>query len=185
MAELRGRRIAFLVANDGVEEVELTEPWEAAREAGGDAVLVAPSSDTVQARQHLDLGETFTPDQLTRAANPEDFDALVLPGGVANPDVLRQDEPAVAFVRAMVMSGQTVAAICHAPWMLVEAGVVDQRTLTSYPSLRTDISNAGGTWVDREVVVDGNMITSRNPGDLPAFCRTLLDHVHGTQTEVA
>lgn len=181
VADIRGRRIAFLVANDGVEQVELTEPWNAVREAGGEPVLIAPSSDRVQGRNHLELADQFDVDQMARAANPEDYDALALPGGVANPDNLRQDEASVALVRAMALNGQPVAAICHAPWMLIEAGILDGRTVTSYPSLRTDLTNAGATWVDREVVVDDNLITSRRPDDLLAFCRELLDGVESRQ----
>jgi protease I len=142
-------------------------------EAGGDAVLIAPDAGKAQAMHHLEMADTFPVDEMTRSANPDDYDALVLPGGVANPDALRRDPSALELVKAVLGTGKPVAAICHAPWVLVEAGVVEGRTLTSYPSLRTDVENAGGTWVDEEVVVDGNLITSRKPDDLPAFIEAL------------
>jgi protease I len=173
MDALHGRRIGFLVANEGIEQVELTEPWKAVTEAGGDAVLIAPDAGKAQAMHHLEMADTFPVDEMTRSANPEDYDALVLPGGVANPDALRRDPSALELVKAVLGTGKPVAAICHAPWVLVEAGVVEGRTLTSYPSLRTDVENAGGTWVDEEVVVDGNLVTSRKPDDLPAFIEAL------------
>lgn len=173
MDALHGRRIGFLVANEGIEQVELTEPWKAVTEAGGNPVLIAPDAGKVQAMNHLEMADTFPVDEMTRAANPEDYDALVLPGGVANPDALRQDASALEIVKAVFEADKPVAAICHAPWTLIEAGVVDGRTLTSYPSLRTDVENAGGTWVDEEVVVDGKLITSRKPDDLPAFIAAL------------
>jgi protease I len=178
---LRGRRIAFLVANDGVEQVELTEPWEAIESAGGEATLVAPEAGTVQARNHLDRADTFDGARRVADAAPDEFDALVLPGGVANPDDLRTRPEALQFVRDFVDAGKPVAAICHAPWTLVEADVVAGRRLTSWPSLRTDITNAGGEWVDEEVVValDGpnTLITSRKPDDLKAFCREIVSAV--------
>jgi protease I len=173
MDALHGRRIGFLVANEGIEQVELTEPWKAVTESGGDAVLIAPDAGKAQAMHHLEMADTFPVDEMTRSANPDDYDALVLPGGVANPDALRRDPSALELVKAVLGTGKPVAAICHAPWVLVEAGVVEGRTLTSYPSLRTDVENAGGTWVDEEVVVDGNLITSRKPDDLPAFIEAL------------
>lgn len=166
-------RVAFLVAPEGIEQVELTEPWRAVEQAGGTPVLLSTEAGTVQAFHHLEKGDTFEVDEVVEGADPDDYDALVLPGGVANPDALRTDEAAVEFVRRFVDSGRTVAAICHAPWTLVEADAVRGRTLTSWPSLRTDIANAGAMWVDEEVVVDGNLVTSRNPDDLPAFCREL------------
>jgi protease I len=175
---LRGRRVAFLVANDGVEQVELTEPWRAVEEAGGIPTLIAPDAGTVQGRNHLDVGDTFDVDQLLEGATADDYDALVLPGGVANPDELRTRPDAVGLVWSFVEAGKPVAAICHAPWTLVEGGLVAGRRLTSWPSLRTDITNAGGEWVDQEVVVsdDGpnTLITSRRPDDLDAFCRELV-----------
>ena len=179
MADLNGKTIAFLVAGEGIEQVELTHPWEAAAAAGATTVLLSPKGGSVQAFNHLDKAETFPVDRQVGEASVADYDALVLPGGVANPDALRLDRDAVGFVRHFVDSGKPVAAICHAPWTLVEAGVLGGRTLTSWPSLRTDITNAGGTWVDQEVVVDGNLITSRNPDDLKAFSAALLDAVGG------
>ena len=178
--ELQGKRVAFIVANDGVEEVELTEPWTAVERAGGTAVLLAPQAGKVQAYHHLDRAESFEVDELIADADPAEFDAIVLPGGVANPDQLRTDEDAVGFVRTFAEGGRPVAAICHVPWTLIESGVVAGRRLTSWPSLKTDLRNAGATWVDDEVVVDGNLITSRNPDDLPAFCRQLVTSVGST-----
>jgi protease I len=172
---LSGRTVAFLVAAEGIEQVELTEPWKAVQEAGATPRLVSPEAGSVQAFNHLDKADTFDVDVTVADADLADFDALVLPGGVANPDALRTDADAVSFVRDFVASGKPVAAICHAAWSLVEADCVKGRTLTSWPSLQTDIRNAGGTWVDEEVVVDGNLVTSRNPGDLPAFTKTLVD----------
>ncbi|MDR7252113.1 protease I [Nocardioides sp. BE266] len=171
------KRIAFLTANEGIEEVELTQPWQAAADAGHTVELLSLEDGEVQLFQHLDKSTTQQVDRLVANASPDDYDALVLPGGVANPDALRLDEAAVGFVRAFVDSGKPVAAICHAPWTLVEAGSVRGRRLTSWPSLQTDIRNGGGEWVDEEVVVDGNLITSRNPDDLPAFNAALLDAV--------
>ncbi|MFQ6170092.1 type 1 glutamine amidotransferase domain-containing protein [Oryzobacter sp. R7] len=168
------RTVAFLVAPEGIEQVELTGPWQAVEESGGRPVLLSTEDGEVQAFHHLDRGDTFPVDVVVGDADVADYDALVLPGGVANPDALRTHEEAVAFVRDFVASGKPVAAICHAPWTLVEAGVVGGRTLTSWPSLRTDLRNAGATWQDEEVVVDGNLVTSRKPDDLPAFNRELL-----------
>jgi protease I len=175
MADLSGKTIAFLVAPEGIEQIELTEPWAAVEEAGGTPRLISTDSGRVQAFNHLDKADTFEVDDVVTDADPAAYDALVLPGGVANPDALRMDKQAVDFVRAFFAGNRPVAAICHAPWTLVEAGVVDGRTLTSWPSLQTDLRNAGATWVDEEVVVDGNLVTSRNPDDLPAFNRELLD----------
>ena len=168
MADINGKTIAFLVAAEGIERVELTEPWAAVVEAGGSPVLLSPEKGDVQTFDHLDKAETLPVDKAVKDADLADYDALVLPGGVANPDALRLDGDAVGFIRDFVGTGKPVAAICHAPWTLVEAGVLQGRTLTSWPSLRTDITNAGGTWVDQQVVKDGNLITSRNPDDLPA-----------------
>ncbi len=167
------RRVAFLVAMEGIEQVELTEPWKAVEDAGATPVLISTGSGEVQAFNHLDAADTFPVDAEVSGAEVADYVALVLPGGVANPDALRTDEDAVAFIRQFVESGKPVAAICHAPWTLIEAGVVQGRHLTSWPSLRTDLTNAGATWEDREVVIDDNLITSRNPDDLPAFNREL------------
>lgn len=174
------RAIAFLVAAEGIEAAELTEPWTAVTDAGLEAVLISPEEGTVQLFDHLDKAETRPVDLTVAAARVEDYVALVLPGGVANPDALRTDAAAVAFVKEFMESGRPVAAICHAPWTLLEAGVLRGRRLTSWPSLRTDIRNAGGEWVDERVVIDGNLITSRNPGDIPAFNSALLEAVnHG------
>jgi len=174
---IQGKTVAFLVAAEGIEQVELTEPWKAVEEAGGTPRLLSPQGGTVQAFHHLDKADTFDVDETVATADPASYDALVLPGGVANPDALRTDPEAIDFVKAFVGSGKPVAAICHAAWSLVEAGVLDGRTVTSWPSLQTDIRNAGGTWVDEEVVVDGNLVTSRNPDDLPAFKARLLEAV--------
>lgn len=169
--------VAFLVANEGVEQVELTGPWEALREAGYRPVLAAPKAGGVQAFNHLDKGDTFAVDVSLDDADPSRFVALVLPGGVANPDRLRTDDRAVRFTRSFVDSGKPVAAICHAPWTLIEAGAVEGRRLTSWPSLETDVRNAGGEWIDDEVVVDNRgpntLITSRKPGDIPAFTEAI------------
>ncbi len=166
--------IAFLVAAEGIEEAELTEPWKMMERAGHVPVLISPDSGTVQLFQHLDPSDTRPVDVVLADASPDDYAALVLPGGVANPDALRTDEHAVAFVRDFVESGKPVAAICHAPWMLVEADVVRGRRVTSWPSLQTDLRNAGAEWVDDQVVLDGNLITSRKPDDLPAFNEQLV-----------
>ncbi len=174
---LQGKTIAFLMANEGVEEVELTTPWEAVVDAGGSPVLIAPKEDDVQAFNHLDKADTFEVDVTVSKARPDDYDGLVLPGGVANPDQLRMDDAAVAFARAFFEAGKPVAVICHGPWTLVEADVVRDRTITSWPSLRTDIRNAGGNWVDEEVVVDHGLVSSRKPDDLPAFCDKMLEEL--------
>ena len=172
---LTGRTVAFLVASEGIEQVELTEPWKAVQEAGATPRLVSPEAGSVQAFHHLDKADTFDVDLTVADASVDDFDALVLPGGVANPDALRTDDQAVALVREFMSSGKPVAAICHAAWSLVEADCVRDKRLTSWPSLQTDIRNAGGTWVDEEVVVDNGLVTSRNPDDLPAFCEKLVE----------
>lgn len=180
------KKIAFLVASEGIKQVELTDPWKAASDAGHQPVLLSPESGEAQMFDHLDKADTQKVDVRVADAKPTDYDALVLPGGVANPDALRMDSGAVDFIRDFVSGGKPVAAICHAPWTLVEADVVKGRRLTSWPSLRTDITNAGGEWVDERVVVDGNLITSRNPGDLPAFCSALLEAVqHGAAAPTA
>jgi len=178
-----GKRVAFLVAAEGIERVELTEPWSAVTDAGHEAVLLSPGTGEVQLFDHLDKAETRTVDQAVGEVSVADFDALVLPGGVANPDALRTDATAVAFVKEFVESGKPVAAICHAPWTLVEADVVRGLTLTSFPSLQTDLRNAGAEWVDEQLVVSGNLITSRDPDDLPAFTNALLEAVnHGVSS---
>jgi protease I len=175
--ELDGLRIAFMVANEGIEQVELTEPWQAVKDAGGTPELLAPEPGHAQAFNHLDKADTFPVDQAIRDADPGDYDALMLPGGVANPDQLRTVPAAVEFARSMFAAGKPAAVICHGPWTLVEADLVRGRTLTSWPSLRTDIRNAGGNWVDEEVHVCTSgpnvLITSRKPDDLPALCRQL------------
>jgi protease I len=173
--ELQGRRIAVLAA-DGVEKVELEAPRSAIEEAGGTVELLSVKDGEIQAMNHdLESAGTFAVDRKVADATVEEFDGLVLPGGTVNPDKLRLDESAVAFVRDFVRSGKPVAAICHGPWTLVEADVVRDRTITSYPSLRTDLRNAGATVVDQQVCIDGNLITSRSPQDLPAFCQAITD----------
>ena len=179
--ELSGKRIAFLTANAGVEQVELTSPWQTVKDAGGTPVLVAPEKDKVQAVNHdVEQGDKFDVDSAVADVSVDDFDALVLPGGVANPDKLRMDQQAVALAKSFATAGKPVAAICHGPWTLVEADVVKGKTLTSWPSLQTDIRNAGGTWVDEEVFVctaEGfTLITSRNPGDLDAFGKAIVEN---------
>ncbi len=174
-ADLKGKKIAFLVAQEGVEEVELTAPWSAVEEAGGTPQLVAPESGEVQSFNHLDKSATYKVDETLENAAAEDYDGLVLPGGVANPDQLRTDERATAFIQRIFGAGKPVGVICHGPWTLVEADLVRGRTLTSWPSLQTDIRNAGGEWVDEEVVVDQGLVSSRNPDDLPAFCSKIVE----------
>ena len=172
--ELHGKTVAIL-ATDGVEQVELTEPWNALKEAGAEVHLVAPKPGQIQGFNHLDKGDTFPVDRALEHSNADDYDALVLPGGVANPDTLRMDPRAVQFVRDFFAARKPVAAICHGPWLLVEADVVRHRTLTSWPSLKTDICNAGGCWVDEQVRVDQGLVTSRKPDDLPAFCAKMIE----------
>ena len=185
--EITGKRVAFLVANEGIEQVELTEPWKAVEAAGGRAELIAPEPGDAQAFNHLDKADTYEVDETVSDADAADYDALVLPGGVANPDTLRTDPAAVEFARSFFAAGKPVAAICHAPWTLIEAGVVDGRTLTSWPSLQTDIRNAGGNWVDEPVHVDAGLVTSRKPDDLEAFCAKLIEEIaegeHAEQRE--
>src|ERR671937_3130446 len=174
--ELQGRKIAFL-ATDGVEQVELTEPLKVAKEAGAETHLISIKPGQIQGFNHFDKGDTFPVDETASEVSASDYDALVLPGGVANPDQLRTDKDAVRFVREFFEQGKPVAAICHGPWTLVEADVVRGRTLTSWPSLQTDIRNAGGEWVDEEVHVDSGLVTSRKPDDLPAFCDKLAEEI--------
>jgi protease I len=180
--ELSGQRIAFLIANEGAEQIELTQPWEAVREAGGTPALLAPKAGSAQAFNHLDKADAFDVDRAVADAGADDYTALVLPGGVASPDQLRTVPAALEFVRAMFGAGKPAAVICHGPWTLVEAGLTRGRTLTSWPSLRTDIRNARGEWVDAEVQIctsgPNTLITSRNPGDLPAFCKALVTEFH-------
>ena len=173
---LSGRKVAFL-ATDGVEQIELTEPWKAVEEEGGDPELVSLRDGEIQGFEHLDKADTFKVDRTASEAKESDYEGLVLPGGVANPDFLRLSEDAVRFTRSFFEAGKPVAAICHGPWMLVEADVVRDRTVTSWPSLRTDIRNAGGNWVDEEVHVDNGLVTSRKPDDLPAFCAKMAEEI--------
>jgi deglycase len=173
--KLEGKRIAFLVAPEGTEQVELTEPWKAVENEGGTPELVSTDEGEIQAFNHLDKADTFKVDRTVADAQPSDYDALVLPGGVANPDFLRTDEQAVAFARGFFEEAKPVGVICHGPWTLVEAGVLKGRTITSWPSVRTDIRNAGGNWVDEEVVVDEGLVSSRKPDDLPAFCAKIVE----------
>lgn len=175
-APLQGRRIAFL-ATDGVEEAEYAQPRAAAEQAGAGVDLVSPQPGAIQAMRGLDRSARFDVDRTLDQADPADYDALVLPGGAINPDRLRMNPQAVAFALTFFMQAKPVAAICHGPWTLVEADVLDGRTLTSYPSLSTDIVNAGGIWVDAEVSVDSGLVTSRSPADLPAFCARMVDEV--------
>ena len=172
--DLKGKKIAFL-ATDMVEQVELTDPWKALENAGAELELVSLKDGEIQGFDHYDKADRFKVDRTVEEANASDYDGLVLPGGVGNPDTLRQDENAVRFVRDFFEQGKPVGAICHAPWTLVEAGVVCGRRLTSFPSLQTDIRNAGGNWVDEEVVVDSGLVTSRRPDDLPAFNKKLIE----------
>jgi protease I len=184
--KLSNKRVAFL-ATDGVEQVELTEPWKAVEDAGGEPELVSPKQGEIQGFEHHDKGDRFPVDTTVADADPSDYDALVLPGGVINPDILRTHENAMRFVKRFFEQGKPVGAICHGPWSLVEAGVVEGRTVTSWPSLKTDIRNAGGTWVDEQIVVDRGLFTSRKPADLPAFCAKLVEEVaegvHAEQRE--
>jgi protease I len=187
MAEaLQGVRVAFVVANEGVEEVELTKPWAAVRSAGGTPVLIAPKAGVVRTMNHLDTSAAYAVDLTTAEARVDDFDALVLPGGVANPDQLRMDEAAVEFVGDLFRAGKPAAAICHGPWTLVEADLVRDRSVTSWPSLQTDIENAGGRWVDAEVEVctqgPNTLVTSRKPADLDAFDATIVDRFAAAAT---
>jgi deglycase len=187
--ELKGKRIAFLMSNEGVEQVELTKPRKAVEEAGAEVDLIATEDSEIQGVNHLDKADTFQPDKTTKEAKADDYDGVVMPGGVANPDNLRMDKDAVRFLREFFAAGKPVGAICHAPWMLIEADVVDGRKVTSYPSLQTDIRNAGGNWVDEEVVVDSGLVTSRKPDDIPAFNAKLVEEfaegVHEEQREKA
>jgi protease I len=187
--QLEGKRIAFLMANEGVEQVELTEPRKAVEQAGARVDLISTQSGEIQGVNHLDKADTFDVDKTTSEAKADDYDGVVLPGGVANPDTLRTDKAAVRFLREFFAAGKPVGAICHAPWMLIEADVVDGRKVTSYPSLQTDIRNAGGNWVDEEVVVDSGLVTSRKPDDIPAFNAKIIEEfaegIHEEQREKA
>ena len=173
-SQLKGRKVAFL-ATDGVEQVELTAPWNALKQAGAEVKLVSEKLGEIQSMNHDQKGERFPVDLEVSKVSARDFDALVLPGGVANPDRLRTNKDAVNFVREFMGADKPVAAICHGPWLLVEADAVRGRTITSWPSLETDIKNAGGAWVDKQVQLDQKLLTSRKPEDLPAFCAQLVD----------
>ena len=172
------QKIAVLVT-DGFEQVELTGPVEALRRAGAEVTIVSPKDDTIQGMNQDEKGDTFTPDATLSATKPDGFDALLLPGGVANPDYLRVNEEAVAFVRHFVAAKKPIAAICHGPWTLIEAGGVKGRTMTSWPSLRSDLSNAGAIWVDKSVVTDGTLVTSRKPDDIPDFSKAFIALLEG------
>ena len=172
--ELQGKKIAF-IATEGVEEVELTEPWKAVEQAGGQPELISIEDGEVQAWQHFDKGGSFKVDKTIEEAQPGDYDGLVLPGGVANPDQLRTDENVVSFIRDFAASGKPIGVICHGPWTLIEAGVLEGRKITSWPSLQTDLRNAGANWVDEEVVVDQRLVSSRKPDDLPAFNAKIVE----------
>ena len=172
--ELSGKRIAFL-ATDMVEQVELTGPWEALQKAGATLELISDKDDEIQGFDHYDKAGSFKVDRTVEEADASEYDALVLPGGVGNPDTLRMDENAVRFVRDFFEQAKPVGAICHAPWLLIEAGVVRDRTVTSWPSLATDLRNAGANRVDQEVVVDNGLVTSRKPDDIPAFSKKLIE----------
>ncbi|HEY1457416.1 MAG TPA: type 1 glutamine amidotransferase domain-containing protein [Solirubrobacteraceae bacterium] len=185
MPSLQGRTVAFLTAQEGVEEVELTKPWQAVQEAGGTPKLIAPETGQIQAFNHLEKSATYPVDETLADADPDNYDALVLPGGVANPDQLRTEERAVEFIQRMFSAGKPVGVICHGPWTLVEADLVRGRKLTSWPSLHTDISNAGGKWVDEEVVVDQGLVSSRKPDDLPAFCAKIVEEFAEGRHQVA
>lgn len=176
--ELNGKKIAFLVAMEGIEQIELTSPWEAIEKTGGEPVLVAPEAGKVQAFNHLDKADTFEATVATSQLNAADYAGAVLPGGVANPDQLRMDKPAVSFLRDWAGAGWPIAAICHGPWTLVEADVVRNKTLTSWPSLQTDVRNAGGDWRDEQVWrcdKDYSLVTSRKPDDLDAFNKAIVE----------
>ncbi len=171
---LRGRKVAILAA-DGFEQVEMTEPRKALQEAGAETTLISPARGTVKAWNHTQWGDEFAVDRALDAANPDEYDALLLPGGVMNPDRLRMNPKAVAFVKRVVDAGKPIAAICHGPWTLIEAGAVRDRTITSWPSLKTDLTNAGARWVDQEVVVDRGLVSSRKPDDIPAFNARMIE----------
>ena len=173
---LKGKRVAILVA-EGFEQSEMVEPRKALEQAGAETEIVSPAQDEVQGWNHFDKGDRFSVDVEVEEAKAEDYDALLLPGGVANPDQLRTNPHAVQFVKSFVESGKPVGVICHGPWTLIEAGVLKGRTLTSWPSLKTDLTNAGAKWVDQEVVADQGLVSSRKPADIPAFSRKLIEEI--------
>jgi protease I len=177
---LNGKRVAILVA-EGFEQSEMVGPRKALEQAGAETAIVSPSQDEVQGWNHFDKGDRFHVDVSVDEAKVDEYDALLLPGGVANPDQLRTNPEAVRFVKQFVESGKPVGVICHGPWTLIEAGVVRGRTLTSWPSLRTDLANAGAKWVDQEVVADKGLVSSRKPSDIPAFSRKLIEEIHEGQ----
>jgi deglycase len=172
--KLDGKKVAILVA-DGFEQVEMTKPREALKEAGAETKIVSPSSGKIQGMNHADKGDQFDVDIELKNAHPEEFDALMIPGGLMNPDQLRSTEEALEFTRHFFETGKPVAAICHGPWVLVDAGVARGRTLTSWPAIKTDLRNAGANWVDKEVVVDNGLVTSRKPDDIPAFNKKMIE----------
>jgi protease I len=174
MGKLDGKKVAILAA-EGVEQIELTEPRKAVEREGADVVMLSVEAGDFQGFNHLDKGDMFTADKAVKDVSVDDFDGLILPGGVANPDFLRTDDDAVGFVRDFTQSGKPIGVICHGPWTLVEAGVLEGRTITSWPSLQTDIRNAGGNWVDEQVHVDNGLVSSRKPDDLPAFCAKVVE----------
>ncbi|MEO5722652.1 MAG: type 1 glutamine amidotransferase domain-containing protein [Chthoniobacterales bacterium] len=174
MGQLDGKKVAILVA-DGFEQEEMTKPREALREAGAETVIVSPTKKQIQGMNHADKGDKFDVDVELASANPQDFDALLIPGGLMNPDELRSTPEALKFTKHFFRTGKPVAAICHAPWVLIDAEVVKGRTLTSWPAIQTDVKNAGGNWVDEEVVVDNGLVTSRKPDDIPAFNRKMIE----------
>jgi protease I len=184
MASLNGKKIAFL-ATDGFEQAELLEPCKALDDAGATTVVIAPKTGEIKGWDMKDWGKSIKVDKALADANPNDYDALVLPGGVINPDHLRMDPAAVNFVKKFVETGRPTAAICHGPWTLLEAGVLRGKTVTSWPSLKTDLKNAGAHWVDQEVVTDGQFIFSRKPDDIPAFNRTLIESISGAKQQSA
>lgn len=174
--DISGKKVAFLLT-DGFEQVELTQPWDAVKQAGGEPVLVAPKRGSVKGFNHTDPGDDFPVDVLVSEAQADDYDGLVIPGGVFNADQIRVDKNAQDFTRSFFSGKKPVAVICHGPWIMIEAGVVDGRKMTSYHTLATDLKNAGAEWVDKEVVVDSGLVSSRNPDDLPAFCTKLVEEV--------
>ena len=183
--ELKGKTIA-IIATDGVEQVELTEPRKAVERAGATTVLLSPDTGEIQAmNSDIEPADTFTVDKAISGASPDQYDGLILPGGTVNADRLRLEDEVVSFVQKFFKTGKPAGVICHGPWALVEADLVRDRTLTSFPSLQTDIRNAGGNWVDKEVVVDEGLVTSRNPDDLPAFCAKIVEEFAEGKHEVA